>query len=464
MENSTGFQKKEYTTFVTDKFTDGDLNKLAPKFIVRFKEREIDQEFIFCKVLNGMGELTLDEVTKETMNFIGECHSNETYLNYDIAPDVDYNDAENNCIAVLEDYIRGLGKNYRAGKVEMKQSYINTQSYLTEEDQLINAYIGKEAEKIYKPDLKKSSVNIGAGIVCGLFGPVWFFYRKCYLYGLIILAASIGVGFVLPEGNNEGLLPIKVILYAFFANMIYIHDVKRKVRKIKDQNILKSKNELIEMARRKGGISKAAAVTYIIILIAALTFYASQIYEINELQKELGQEFFNENVNKQSTVTQSTVKQNSSTNAVILVGEKSKINVEWTGVFEKNYESDTYVSMYNEDENYEVVLNYYSYYNVESYISESLKSSLGYLVSDKKYYKDVQMSEPTKFISKDGREYTKVKLTYSVIGYSQETKVKEEYAITEISPEEIYVVELKAVEKSIEDDEIQQFLDIKIVN
>lgn len=142
---------------------------------------------------------------------------------------------------------------------------------------LINAYIGSNASAIYSSIDDKPKYNWAAALLGFFFGPVWFFYRKIYLIGfglffltiLFRVASSLShsiIVSILVWGCNLAL----AALYLFFANSIYINNVKKKVNKIKEQNPQKSIEELAQIASYKGNVSIPAAIIYAFVLLIAI--------------------------------------------------------------------------------------------------------------------------------------------------------------------------------------------------
>ncbi len=135
------------------------------------------------------------------------------------------------------------------------------------EEKLVLEYIGKNADKIINKKL-----NWPAAILSVFFGPVWFFYRKSYLLGFILLY-FMGIGFYytgLGHFISWGLfigIAIKFLAYLFFANTLYLLDVKRKVKNIMHSQIDMSEEQVIDVVREKGGTSRGALTIYIAINI-----------------------------------------------------------------------------------------------------------------------------------------------------------------------------------------------------
>ena len=72
------------------------------------------------------------------------------------------------------------------------------------------------------------------------------------------------------------------IIYLYSATPLYLWSVKRKIKKILINNPSATKEELLKLAKQKGGTNSAALITYIvlffilayILIIGAITLYA----------------------------------------------------------------------------------------------------------------------------------------------------------------------------------------------
>ena len=147
------------------------------------------------------------------------------------------------------------------------------------EEKLVSEYIWKDAEKFIG-----TNVNWSAGILGQAFGPVWFFYRKSYLIGVLFIIITFIVGNIASSLEIKEASYIMFFIYLFTANKLYVWDVKRKVNKIISTRTDMSEEEIISYVREKGGTSTLAAVIYSIVLIAIIFIYIALIYStINAL-------------------------------------------------------------------------------------------------------------------------------------------------------------------------------------
>ena len=138
------------------------------------------------------------------------------------------------------------------------------------ENEMIKAYIGKGADEMLKSKLNVHSVV--SAIVGQSIGPVWFFYRKSYLlgFGFIILTYIVGIiANLLKIGQAYYIM---MFIYLFTTTPVYLWDVKRKVSNLILNNPNASMEELIELAKAKGGRSILAAVLYTIAIVGLIVF------------------------------------------------------------------------------------------------------------------------------------------------------------------------------------------------
>lgn len=133
------------------------------------------------------------------------------------------------------------------------------------DEQFIKAYIGNKADKMY------SSVKNGGFNIWGfLFGIGYFAYRKMYLISILIIIISDIVACIIPNvGNYVGTL----IGLAFCP--LYKWDITRKLRKIKQENPNANEEQLLYLAKNKGGTSIFGAIVFFAVYFLILVFIYS---------------------------------------------------------------------------------------------------------------------------------------------------------------------------------------------
>lgn len=123
------------------------------------------------------------------------------------------------------------------------------ESTAIDKNSLYSMYIGKHANEIQK----------GGYSFCTLiFGPIYFLYRKMYLYGFIwILINSIINPFIglISNGLNYFVSVISMFVMGFFTKKIYLKKIQKDVDELYLKNSYKSKEELMSILMTKGGTS-----------------------------------------------------------------------------------------------------------------------------------------------------------------------------------------------------------------
>ncbi|WP_457622140.1 DUF2628 domain-containing protein [Persephonella sp.] len=141
----------------------------------------------------------------------------------------------------------------------------------------LRAFIGKNSE-YYIDKFKKfeEGKSISWNWSAFLFGVLWMFYRKMYVYGLIALAvifiinvfiAALGINQVISTGISLWLW----IGFGMFGNYIYYIFVKNKIKKIKENT---RSDNILEILSKKGGVNRfvlyffsAFAIIYLLLII-----------------------------------------------------------------------------------------------------------------------------------------------------------------------------------------------------
>lgn len=142
---------------------------------------------------------------------------------------------------------------------EAQYQYNLQYSDITEES-LEKAYIGSNYEQI-----KNEKFSIPAFFL----GFYYMLYRKMWLLAFLYFAVTITVGIL--SIYNILYAPLLslflIIIVSINFNKIYIHTVSKRVDKIKKVNNQKTNQELVEICKKKGGVSVIAVVISIIMII-----------------------------------------------------------------------------------------------------------------------------------------------------------------------------------------------------
>lgn len=145
-------------------------------------------------------------------------------------------------------------------------SNINQDSQKDIDEELTKAYIGKNESKIKRK---------GGTILPILFGPVYYFYRKLYVEGLIWLGIILIGEFLI---NNSVIYILSSLIAGFIFRILYLNNVKRNVAKIKEENSDKSIEELKSICSKRGGTNE-------LVVFITIIFYGGLMYlESNKIE------------------------------------------------------------------------------------------------------------------------------------------------------------------------------------
>ena len=173
------------------------------------------------------------------------------------------------------------------------------------DDKYVKAYIGQNYQSI-----KKMKFSFPALI----FGPWYLLYRKVWGYAIAIIIISIAAQFLLTSDLKDFVNIIMNIFVACKFQSIYMKKAEDKVEQIKQQNLDKTTNELLDICRKKGGTStKAPAIiiisALILIPIIAMYVYTNDTIDVeNENNNEVVEEVEEENNEFTYTIPQGFIK------------------------------------------------------------------------------------------------------------------------------------------------------------
>lgn len=136
-----------------------------------------------------------------------------------------------------------------------------------ENNKLIVAWIGKNADKI---------LNINQNISALFLGELYFFYRKMYLQGIIILLLKLGLFIVLPY---KYLVIILNMILFFITNSIYKMHIKRNIKRLKKKY---SSSKIEKECIKRGGTSLYLFIIITVIEMALLSFYIYKTVDISQ--------------------------------------------------------------------------------------------------------------------------------------------------------------------------------------
>lgn len=161
------------------------------------------------------------------------------------------------------------------------------------EDDLQKAYVGSNYEEIK---------NTKFSIPSFFLGFYYMLYRKMWLLALLYLIVTVAVGILtFYKVAYVSLISLGfIILVAVNFSKIYLYTVEKRIEKIKQKNSDKSNKELLEICRKKGGVSIGSIilsiciimVISIIFVIWVASFLGSKMYESMTEEKDIGIEFY----------------------------------------------------------------------------------------------------------------------------------------------------------------------------
>lgn len=124
----------------------------------------------------------------------------------------------------------------------------------------LKAYIGKNYEKI---------INSNISIPAFFFAELYWFYRKMFLFGLIL-----GIIRILILNSPLGLFALIInVICIFVTNKVYLIDAKYKISKIKGKMYGKNSQEILNACASKGGTSIGLTVGGIAIEIVGIIIF-----------------------------------------------------------------------------------------------------------------------------------------------------------------------------------------------
>lgn len=171
----------------------------------------------------------------------------------------------------LGDQVHGDDQDDRIGHETLTENDEISDQYVDENEKLLKLFIGKNIEKflpIYhaQRDKKKKKPRSYNWIV--LLTPLpWLFYRKMFLFGILLLLVPVLIAVLIPSISNLSYAGIAGAL-CVSANSIYVWFSLRKIRKLKALDL--TPDELEERVIAEGGTSVVGAVFGVLIIVSAI--------------------------------------------------------------------------------------------------------------------------------------------------------------------------------------------------
>ena len=114
------------------------------------------------------------------------------------------------------------------------------------DDKYVKEYIGPNYKEIAKERFS---------IPAFFFNGYYLLYRKQWLYAILYIILTNATSQLLSE-NLKFITNIVINIYIGFKfNTLYLNNARKKVEKIKNENLDKTTQELIDICRKKGGVS-----------------------------------------------------------------------------------------------------------------------------------------------------------------------------------------------------------------
>lgn len=155
--------------------------------------------------------------------------------------------------------------NYEQSPINMQQQSISnnientSQIYdnYSNDEAFINAYIGKNVDKLKNGDFSINTFFLGI---------LYVLYRKMWLLGIIWFLASMIFSMFLPSFSVILTFAINIIVSVQFKKW-YLKHVEEKVAKIKLENPNASYEQLLMICTKKGGTTIIPVILYIILYV-----------------------------------------------------------------------------------------------------------------------------------------------------------------------------------------------------
>ena len=159
---------------------------------------------------------------------------------------------------------------------EQKTSDVNgANTDISFDEKLIKAYIGPKADKMDNEILNRKFSSWGF-----LFGAAYLAYRKIYLISIIFFVLLDVESYF--RGITDAISIGLLVICSFCFSSIYKDDITKKLRRIKEENPNATEEELLALAKKKGGTSIMGVVGVVVInilLAFVITFVLNLIFK-----------------------------------------------------------------------------------------------------------------------------------------------------------------------------------------
>ena len=284
----------------------------------------------------------------------------------------------------------------------------NYSSYSNDES-LINAYIGKNADKLK---------NGGFSVNTFFFGNIYVLYRKMWMLGIIWFLASMIISMFLSSLSGVLTLAANIFISTQFKKW-YVKHVEEKVAKIKSENPNASQEQLLMICTQKGGTTIIPIIIMIVLYIAIFAIAFITVLGIFKTVKDNANNYDDHYNN--SSVSGS--------------GDIGNLSLSVPSSFEKgSYNTDSYLSYslydYNSNDSCRITVSTTNSRYYDS-VSDYLEDNVYYSASD------TASAIEQKNINNNNWAYMSVKTSYNTTYYyagENNDKIYEiEFSITEDS-------------------------------
>lgn len=140
----------------------------------------------------------------------------------------------------------------------------NKNSKEIDQKRAVSIYMGEKANKI----------QAGNNFIAAILGSVWFFYRKLYVHGIVVLLLEI-ISYALSRGLSLPIalfIVVRFFILFFAANIFYTNKSVSKVEKLQFNydNSDMTKEEYIKILKKEGGTNIVSSLIGIVLLVGGI--------------------------------------------------------------------------------------------------------------------------------------------------------------------------------------------------
>lgn len=242
-----------------------------------------------------------------------------------------------------------------------------------DDEELLKVFIGKNYDKITTKKLNFAAL---------FFTTLYMFYRKMFLYGILLFIISfivlnvIKIQFIAYTINL-----ILAVILGFLFNKVYLYYAKNKIEKIKLQNTEKSYDEIKEICFSKGGtnIGKAILVSFAMIAITLLIIAIMGVMRVSSMI---------DNFNTKTDVENSKSETNNTYNGIIIYDLSVNISNEFSISVPNIFENDSSINKYEYEYEYESGRGVFDSCSVSLKVPSEYSSSEDLINQMATYYED----------------------------------------------------------------------------